>query len=236
MTAPDRRGSRFRLLALAALPIAGCALLESLVPPAPPWAVVRGVRSATPPTKPVRRVLVLPFTTRDAVPAHAGSMRVAFAQVLRDACGFDVVSPDLASLPRTTRDELLAGAGRDAAALIRLRREWEADAVLHGQLAFSRPHGEPAVGLEVELVDARDGQVLWSAQDAVDARDPAVRASLLEFRRGESGVDPEDVTQMPFDSFTRFVARSFARTLFAPPPAAMASEVPGKAFPVVGVR
>jgi len=236
-----------RLAALAvALPIAGCGLLEALTPPPPAWATVRGERSEAPPAAPLRTVLVLPIASHDAVPAHAEALRTAFAQVLRNACGFDVVSPDVASLPRATRDELLSARGREAGALVRFHREWGADAVLFGRLAFSRPHGEPGIGLELELVDARDGTPLWRAQDVVDARDPAVRASLLRFRELETGAAMDDVTQIPFESFTRFVAASFLRTLFAPLPGppdepAGASPVstqrtPGNGFPSAADR
>lgn len=208
--------------------LASCSLYHAIVP-APTWVELRGVKSVASPVAPVKRVLVLPFTAGDALPAHARSLCIAVAQSLRDACGFDVVAPDDAELPRTTRDELRAGGGRDVPALIRLHREWGADAVLYGQLAFSRPHGEPAVGLKLELIDARDGAKLWLAQDVVDARDPDVRAALLAFRRTEadaasapSSADPGDATQVPLDSFARFVAQSFVRTLYAqpaPPPA-----------------
>jgi hypothetical protein len=211
MTAPER----IVTFLLAAAPLAGCGLLDAWTPAPPPWAEVQARRGEAP-AQPLRRVLVLPFVSQDAAPGHAEAMRTSFAQALRERCGFDVVAPDLALLPRTTRDELAAGAARDPAALIRIHREWGADAILYGRLAYSRPHGEPGIGLEIALVDARDGATLWSAQDAVDAREPGVRASLLEFRREEEGGEPSDATQVPYESFTRFVARSFVRTLYAP--------------------
>jgi hypothetical protein len=237
---------------LFALALAGCGLLESFVERPPPWTEVRGERSRTPPAQALRRVLVLPFAALDAVPAQAETLRVAFSQALRDACGFDVIAPDVASLPRTTRDELLAGSAGDVGALVRLHREWDADAILYGRVAFSRPYGEPGLGLELELVDARDGARLWVAKDVVDARQPDVRASLLEFRRLEGAGDPTDATQLPFETFARFVAFSFVRTLFAPspapptaPPGTVAAapknatsvpEVPGKRFPASNER
>jgi hypothetical protein len=235
MTGADRR--RLPRAIAAALALGGCSLIESFADRPPPWTAVRGERSRAPPAAPVRRLLVLPFTEQDAVAAHADALRAAFAQVLREACGFDVVSPDLATLPRTTREELLAGGARDVPALVRLHREWGADAVLYGRLAFSRPHGDPGVGLELELIDARDGARLWRAQDAVDSSDPGVRACLLRFRRDESGGEAIDPAQIPYESFARFVAASFVRTLFeplpepAPAPAARAAaeehEAPG---------
>src|SRR5262249_47098308 len=155
--------------------------------------------------------------------------RAALAQSLRDSCGFDVVAPAELELPRSTRDELASGGGRDAAGLIRLHREWDADAALFGRPAFGRGHGDPAGRVGLELIDARDGERLWSAKDTVDARDPSTRASLLAWRKHETGhdEDPIEAAQIPFDSFARFVASSFVRTLYparakAPAPATAA--------------
>lgn len=195
---------------------AGCGSLDWTEPEHPAWVEVRGEKSRRPPRAPVRRVLILPFRLDDAPPSQAESLRAALAQALRDSCGYEVVAPAEGDLPRSTRDALLSGANRDAAGLIRLHREWEADAVLFGRLRFGRTHAEPGVGLELELVDARDGERLWTANDTVDARDPATRSALLSWRRHESGHDddPASPAQVPFDSFARFTAGSFVRTLF----------------------
>lgn len=202
-------------VALAGL-LAGCGGLDWLEPEHPSWVEVRGVKSRRPPRSPLHRVLILPFRLDDAPPSQAESLRAALAQALRDSCGYEVVAPAEAELPRSTRDALLSGANRDAAGLIRLHREWEADAALFGRLRFGRTHGEPGVGLELELIDARDGERLWIANDTVDARDPATRAALMAWRRHESGHDddPASPAQVPFDSFARFTAASFVRTLF----------------------
>jgi len=193
----------------------GC--VQSPVEAAAPWDDVQGALSPQPPRQPVRRVLVLPFTAGNAPPSHPALLQTAFAQVLRATCGFEVVAPDAAEIPRTSREELEKGRVRDVDALIRLHREWGCDAVLAGRVAFSRAHGEPAVGLELCLVDARDGTLLWTARDAIDARIPATRHSLLRFRAEEAesgGAGTEDVAQVPAESFARFAAVSFVRTLY----------------------
>jgi hypothetical protein len=217
---------------LAAALLAGCTGLEWIEPAAPTWVEVRGVRNLHPPIAPVRRVLVLPFDVGDALPVQAEALRAAISQALRDACGLEVVAPALADLPRSTRDELEGGGARDFRSLIRLHREWTADAALFGRLAFGRANGEPAVGLELELLDTRDGSRLWSAKDTVDAREPRTRAALLSWRRVETGHDEDapNATQVPLDSFAGFVAHSFVRTLFraaAEVPRAIA-KVPGE--------
>lgn len=228
--ATDRRAPARPAAALLLLGwLAGCAGFDWSEPEHPAWVEVRGVKSRRPPRQPVHRVLILPFRLDDAPPSQAEALRAALAQALRDSCGYEVVAPSEADLPRSTRDALLSGANRDAAGLIRLHREWAADAVTFGRLRFGRSHGEPGVGLELELVDARDGERLWVANDTVDARDPATRAALMSWRRHESGHDddPASPAQVPFDSFARFVAASFVRTLFrvetAPAPGAPGS-------------
>ncbi len=232
--------SRRVVALLLALGGGGCALSLLSERPVPPFAVVHGQRSAAPPSAPVRRVLVLPIECADAPPSHAVVLRAALAQSLRDLCGFVVVAPDVDELPRTTREELVAGTARTTGSLIRFHREFNADAVVFGRLAFSRPHGEPAVGLELALVDARDGMVLWTANDSIDACDRDTRAALLQMRSEEAS-DSRDAGQIPAESFARFVALSFVRTLYTPigrpfpemraPAPAVASPVPGTMFP-----
>lgn len=213
------RPSRRALLAALGTILAGCASFEWFEPAGPSWVEVRGVRSVRPPAEPVRRVIVLPFFVGDALPVHADALRAALAQSLRESCGFDVVAPAELELPRSTRDPIVAGGGRDPAGLIRLHREFDVDAALFGRLAFGRLHGEPAFGLELELIDVRDGARLWSAKDTVDSRDPSTRAALMSWRKHESGrdEDPGRASQVPLDSFSRFVAASFVRTMFRAP-------------------
>jgi hypothetical protein len=214
----DRRTRPVPRAALAAVAgvLAGCSGFDWATPEAPTWVAVRGARSSQAPRQPVRRVLVLPFRVGDALPEQADALRAALAQSLRDACGFDVIAPAETELPRSTRDDLANGGGRDSAGLIRLHREWDADAALFGRLAFGRVNSDPAVGIELELIDARDGARLWSAKDSVDSRDPTTRASLMSWRKHETGhdEDPGSAAQIPFDSFARFVSSSFVRTLF----------------------
>jgi hypothetical protein len=218
---PASRAPSLAALAAAAGLLAGCGAFDWMEPERPTWVEVRGVRSNRPPREAVRRTLILPFRLDDALPVQAEALRAALAQSLRDACGYAVVAPAEAELPRSTRDQLESGGNRDATGLIRLHREWDADAVMFGRLRFGRTHGEPAVGLELELIDARDGARLWSASDTVDSRDPTTRAALLAWRQHESGhdEDPGSVAQVPLDSFARFVSASFVRTLFRVPAA-----------------
>lgn len=206
--APERRRARLAFLALLA---GGCAFAEA--DPAAPFAVVEGALAPAPPGAPVRRVLLLPLAAGDAPAAHPSLMQEALAQALRAACGFEVVAPHVGELPRTTRDDLAAWGVRRSESLIRLHREWGCDAVVSGRLAFSRPHGEPAAGLELALVDARDGRLLWTARGVVDARVPATRASLQRFRELEAAAG-DDLSLVPAESFARFVAASFVRTLY----------------------
>jgi hypothetical protein len=217
-----RRAARSATLTALAGLLAGCGAFDWMEPERPTFVAVRGSRSDRPPRQPVRRILVLPFRLDDALPSQADALRAALAQSLRDSCGYEVVAPSEAELPRSTRDQLAGGGNRDSAGLIRLHREWSADAVMFGRLRFGRTHGEPAVGVELELIDARDGARLWSANDTVDARVPATRDALLAWRQHESGHhdDPGSATQVPLDSFARFVSACFVRTLFRAPAAA----------------
>ncbi len=96
------------------------------------------------------------------------------------------------------------------------------DAVLIGRITRYRPFPPQAIGIEVALVSAVTGQVVWNAMGVVDASDPAtLRAARggafgLLARGAPVGVlesldDPQQafLTLESPDAFARFVAEAF---------------------------
>jgi hypothetical protein len=62
-----------------------------------------------------------------------------------------------------------------------LRREYGCDGVLFAELTTYRAYAPLAVGWRLKLVDARSGQVVWSADEVFDAARPSVAHAVQRF-------------------------------------------------------
>ncbi len=163
------------------------------------------------------RVVILPFQGLDTHPRHAQELRKALVLALKERTGGRVSDLRREDLGRTAAESLRWNDSLPLNTLIRLHREFHADAALFGTVTYSRPYGDPALGLRLAMVDTRNGSTLWFADDVIDAEDPRVRNALESFCKADDSVgaiaEPSDVS---LATFARFVARSFAASL--PPP------------------
>ena len=64
-----------------------------------------------------------------------------------------------------------------------LRREYDCDGVLFAELTTYRAYSPLAVGWRFKLVDARTGQVIWSADEVFDASRPEVQRAASHFEQ-----------------------------------------------------
>lgn len=64
-----------------------------------------------------------------------------------------------------------------------LRREYDCDGVLFAELTTYRAYAPLAVGWRFKLVDARTGQVIWSADELFDAARPDVQRAASRFEQ-----------------------------------------------------
>jgi TolB-like protein len=142
------RNSTLSLAACGALTLAGCAVLDA----APPPALEANARWA-----------VLPFANHTETPL-AGSRAAAIGEALLRVRGIaDVKSAPAASAGDGVIDS--AERGDPGAALDWARKEG-ARYALAGSVDEWRykvgVDGEPAVSVALQIVDVRDGRVLWS--------------------------------------------------------------------------
>lgn len=127
---------------------------------------------------PTRRVAVLPLTVRThgrAMDAGRDALQPVLLAELSKAKAFETVF--------VTGEDLRAWTGKPAwtaeealprGFLERLRQATACDAVLFCQLTVYRPYSPLAVGWSLKLVESKQGQIWWAADEVFDAGQPGV--------------------------------------------------------------
>jgi len=94
-----------------------------------------------------------------------------------------------------------------------LRREYDCDGVLFAELTTYRAYSPLAVGWRFKLVDARTGQVIWSADELFDASRPEIQRSADRFESEGAGAKLFMSKNWAMTSSPRLFGRYSAATL-----------------------
>jgi hypothetical protein len=111
-------------------------------------------------------------------------------------------------------------------AILETSARYGVDAVLVGRITRYRPYPPQAVGMELALVSAVTGQIIWNALGVIDADDPqtdqAIRGGMLGVLARNAPVGALDDLENPREAFlilqsptrfAKFVAARFVETL-----------------------
>ena len=132
-----------------------------------------------------RRVAVLPIApaanTGD-LPAGCEALQPVLWEQLVKTKRFEAVAVEANHLKqRTGRDTWRGNEVLPADFFTYLRREYDCDGVLFAELTTYRAYSPLAVGWRFKLVDARTGQVIWSADESFDAARPEIQRAASRF-------------------------------------------------------
>jgi len=209
---------RCRGIVAAALAAAACGCR-----PSPPPAANIGFHLSS--SSDVERLGRVVFVELDYEPSHvaqAGQMTSALHLAIQSRHLFHIGvvrrdAPVCRDLPLAKREPLTLGE------LSALREALRCDAVLLGRLVSFHPHPRMQVGLYLNLLDLRDGKVVWALEHIWDTADRSMEARLRWFSRTKlrRGYEPADwrLATMSPSLFAKFVAEEAADTLMPPPPA-----------------
>ncbi|MBS3734270.1 MAG: hypothetical protein KGY99_05015 [Phycisphaerae bacterium] len=162
------------------------------------------------------RVVLVELAHDDAHTQMAEEMTTALYKALQSRGLFHVSrvgrdDPVCRDLPLGRDEPLTLGE------LSAIRRRLRCDAVLTGRLNAYAPHPRMQVGLYLNLLDLRDGKVVWGVDHVWDTTERRTRRQLKRFYRdrmsGPYGpVDWKLATMSP-KHFAKFVAEQAAGTL-----------------------
>jgi len=132
-----------------------------------------------------RRVVVLPIAPAVAaqdLPEGCEALAPVLWEQIVKTKRFEAVAVDAAGLRlRTGRAAWTGQEVLPADFFAYLRREYDCDGVLFAELTSYRAYAPLAVGWRFKLVDARTGQVIWSADELFDAARPEVQQAARHF-------------------------------------------------------
>jgi hypothetical protein len=133
----------------------------------------------------LQRVAVLPIAAEssgDNLPEGCAALTPVLWDQLIKTKKFELVAVDPVRLRKGTGQSHWTGTEvLPPDFLAFLRREYGCDGVLFAELTAYRAYAPLAVGWRLKLVDARSGQVVWSADDVFDEARPSVAHAVQRF-------------------------------------------------------
>ncbi len=179
---------------------------------------VTSYRSPGPGIAEIRRAVVVPFAREDPAAEFLTQLERTFISELQKERRFEVV-------PLSEQDAGLLSAAirRDGRfgveALLELSRRYRADAAVVGTVTRFRAYEPLALGLKAEIVSARTGEVVWSAEASFDCAEERTIAGIRRYHDAFGNRDQAtDVSgwrhyTASVTAFTRFVCHEVAATL-----------------------
>ena len=189
----------------------------------------------------VQRVVLMPMANQTAYPKIADEMQSNLAAELQRAGRFDIVVATREDPGAKARD-VFANGRFDEVELLRVAREYQAQAVLFGQVTQYHPYSPPRVGLSLLMIHPGEGIAIASTEGLWDARETetATQAKQLysqSLNWPQSMLGHDRVLESP-DVFQRFVSYQIASSLMpqnVAAPAATPNESQTFVLPVSGV-
>ncbi|MBS0205115.1 MAG: hypothetical protein JSS49_19600 [Planctomycetes bacterium] len=164
----------------------------------------------------VKRVVLMPMSNNTAFAQASVEMQNNLAAELQRAGRFDVVVATHEDPGARARDVFSRGTF-DELELLRIAREYDAQAVLFGQLTQYHPYPPPKVGLTLLMISPAEGVAIASADGLWDAREITTAQQAqgylhekLTWRQSLMGVDR--ALESP-DVYQRFVCQQIATSL-----------------------
>ncbi len=164
----------------------------------------------------IQRVVLMPLANQTAYPRVADEMQTNLAAELQRAGRFDIVVATKEDTGAKARD-IFAKGQFDEVELLRIAREYQAQAVLFGQVTQYHPYNPPRVGLSLLMIHPAEGIAIATSDGLWDARESgtATQAKVLYGKSlswPQSMIGVDRVLESP-DVFQRFVSQQVAVSL-----------------------
>ena len=165
----------------------------------------------------LRRVGLLPLSGKDLDHPREAELQTALRFELGRRAPYEIVLLNEADMAEIDSSRPHERGAYSTHAVIDSARRFRLDGLLVGTVTHFEPYAPQSIGLELELVAAETGLVVWSASLDIDTSDARVRRSIVSFQErrldesGESG-DLELMLLSP-SHLMRFAASEVARTL-----------------------
>jgi hypothetical protein len=167
----------------------------------------------------VKRVVLMPLANQSAFEHASNELQANLAAELQRVGRFDVVVATDEDPAQRAKDVFHRGAF-DELELLRIARNYDAQAVMFGMVTQYHPYAPPRVGLSLIMISPAEGVAIASADGLWDARElstarqsQAYLQEMTSWRQGLLGLDR--AIQSP-DVYQRFVCQQIATSLNPP--------------------
>jgi hypothetical protein len=198
------------LTALAVVP-AACLGVSRAVEPLAEARIVSDFDTYT-----LRRIGLVPFTGDGLSKDRSQELQAAFFAEISAATPFEVVPLALGDLAEIPRSEPYRRGSYEARTIIGLSRRFNLDAILIGTITDQQYFPPQRLGIQVDMVAAETGLVIWSSSLQLDASKRRVRDSLRAWSQLDQGDLQGEDWELALISprrFGRFAAWQVARLL-----------------------
>lgn len=179
----------------------------------------------------VKRVVLMPLANQSAFAAASSELQNNLAAELQRTGRFDVVVATREDPGGRARDVFSSGSF-DELELLRIAREYDAQAVMLGTVTHYHPYAPPRVGLSLIMISPAEGVAVASVDGLWDARELSTARQAqgylrekLSWRQGLMGVDR--AIESP-DVYQRFVCQQIASSLIPPETPGAPPELAGR--------
>ncbi|NOT32211.1 MAG: hypothetical protein HOP15_17330 [Planctomycetes bacterium] len=193
--------------ALLALALAGCVLAR----PAEMPKLANAVVSSDFESYALRRIGLLPFTGRGLTTTQGLDLQRALHSELAQSTPFELVLLDGDDLAELDASDPYRRGWYKPKTIIGLSERYNLDGILFGIVTQERFFPPQLLSLQVDLVSAETGLVIWSGSVNLDASDPRVVSGLKVYYGFEEDDDQAwRVALLSPERFARFAAFQIA--------------------------
>ncbi len=154
----------------------------------------------------LRRIGLLPFTGEDVGPEQGLALQRAFHTELGASTPFEIVLLGGTDLEELEASEPYRRGWYSPRTIIGLARRYSLDGILFGTITQERFYPPQLLALQVDMVSAETGLVIWSSSVSLDAGDQRVLDGLRLYYGNEEDSESWRIALYSPERFARFAA------------------------------
>lgn len=159
---------------------------------------------------PLRRIGLPPFAGRGLAETQGQDLQRALHTELAQSTPFEIVQLDARDLAELEASDPHRRGWYKPKTIIGMAQRYSLDAILFGVVTQERFYPPQLLSLQVDLVSAETGLVIWSGSVNLDASDPRVVAGLELYYASEQEPEGWRVALLSPERFARFAAFQIA--------------------------
>lgn len=164
----------------------------------------------------IRRVLLLPFEYNIDREAVIDEVTEAFSVELRKIGSFEVIVPTGNKTAIVPEHEIWAKGSVNISTLVSLKKKYDVDAIIFGNITHYRPYEPMLLGVKVGMISTDTGSVVWSADGVFDSNENEVAELVKQYFESthqKSALYGWKLILLSMRRYSQFVANQITETI-----------------------